>query len=95
MNVWSMLDPMAPKLKEQLSLRSQRGAHWLTFDLKGDCAYVAPSKNSDDGTEIFNARTHTSVGLIGSSKDIIEIDFANGRIDRAGDQYGVGPVLRD
>ncbi|MGA8699706.1 MAG: hypothetical protein WB689_38945, partial [Xanthobacteraceae bacterium] len=52
--VWSMLDPMAPKLKEKLSLRSQRGSHWLTFDLKGDYAYVAPNKNSDDGTEIFN-----------------------------------------
>ena len=60
---------MAPNLKEQLSLRSQRGAHWLTFDLKRDYAYVAPTKNSDDGTEIFNARTHTSVGLIGSSED--------------------------
>ena len=47
---------MAPKLKEQLSLRSQRGAHRLTFDLKGDYAYVAPNKNSDDGTETFNAR---------------------------------------
>jgi hypothetical protein len=30
------LDPMAPKLKERVSLRSQRGSHWLTFDLKGD-----------------------------------------------------------
>jgi hypothetical protein len=55
--IWSMLDPMAPKLKQKLSLR--RGSHWLKFDLKGDYAYVAPNKNSDDGTEIFNARTHT------------------------------------
>jgi hypothetical protein len=93
--VWSMLDPMAPKLKEQLSLRSQRGAHWLTFDLKGDYAYVAPTKNSDDETEIFNARTHTSVGLIGSSEDMIEIDLMNGKISRVGDQYGIGRVTRD
>jgi DNA-binding beta-propeller fold protein YncE len=67
--VWSMLDPMAPKLKEPLSLRSYQGSHWLTFDLRGDYAYVAPSKNSDDGTEIFDVRTHTSVGLIGSSEE--------------------------
>ena len=93
--VWSMLDPMAPKIKEQLSLRSQRGAHWLTFDLKGDYAYVAPTKNSDDGTEIFNAHTHRSVGLIGSSEDMIEIDFTNGKISRVGDQYGIGRVARD
>ena len=93
--VWSMLDPMAPKLKEQLSLRSQWGSHWLTFDLKGDYAYLAPAKNSDDATEIFNAHTHTSVGLISSSEDMIEIDFTNGKISGVGDQYGIGRVARD
>jgi hypothetical protein len=93
--VWSMSDPMAPRLKQQLSLRSQRGSSWLTFDLTGDYAYVAPSKNTDDGTEIFNARTHTSVGLIGSSEDMIEIDFADGQISRVGDQYGIGRAERD
>jgi len=93
--VWSMLDPMAPKLKEKLSLRTQWGSHWLTFDLKGDYAYVAPNKNSDDGTEIFNARTHTSVGVIGSSEDMIEIEFTNGKISRVGDQYGIGRATRE
>jgi hypothetical protein len=92
--VWNMLDPMAPKIKEQLSLSSQRGSHWLTFDLKGDYAYVAPNKNSDDGTEIFKVRTHKSVGLIGSSEDMIEIDFTDGKISRVGDQYGIGRVVR-
>jgi len=93
--VWSMLDPMAPKLKEKLRLTSQRGSHWLTFDLNGDYAYVAPNKNSDDGTEIFNVRTHTSVGLIGSSEDMIEIDLTDGKISRVGNQYGIGRATRD
>jgi hypothetical protein len=93
--VWSMLDPMAPKLKEQLSLRSQQGSHWLTFDLNGDYAYVAPIKNSDDATEIFNVHTHKSVRSISSSEDMIEIDFTNGKISRVGDQYGIGRVARD
>ena len=93
--VWSMLDPMAPKLKEQLILRSQGGSHWLTFDLKGDYAYVAPSKNSDDATEVFNVHTHTSVGSISSSEDMIEIDFTDGKISRVGDQYGIGRVARE
>jgi hypothetical protein len=93
--VWSMLDPMAPKLKDRLRLKSKRGAHWLTFDLKGDYAYVAPNKNSNDGTEIFNARTHTSVGLIGSSEDMIEIDFTDGKISGVGDQYGIGRAARN
>jgi hypothetical protein len=88
--VWSMLDAMAPKLKEQLSLRSEHGPHWLTFDLKGEYAYIAPWKNSEDETEIFNTQTHRSVGSIGSSEDMVEIDFADGVITRTGDQYGIG-----
>ena len=93
--VWSMLDPMEPKLKDRLSLKSEQGAHWLTFDLKGDYAYVSPDKNSNHETEIFNTRTRTSVGFIGSSEDMIEIDFIDGKISRVGDQYGIGRAARD
>jgi hypothetical protein len=88
--IWDMRDPMAPIFKERLSLRSGRGSHWLTFDIEGDYAYVAPNKGSNDATEIFNARTHTSDGVIGASEDLLEIDFTNGRISRVGDQYGIG-----
>ena len=88
--VWDMLNPMVPVLKETMTLRSGRGSHWLTFDIKGDYGYVAPVKNSADGTEIFDARTHSSVGVIGSSEDMLEIDFANGKISQVGDQYGIG-----
>lgn len=92
--VWNMSDRMAPTLKERVPLRSQRGSHWLTFTITGDYAYVAPNKGSDDGTEIFDPKTHRSVGLIGSSEDIIEIDFADGKVNRVGDQYGIGRVAR-
>jgi hypothetical protein len=92
--IWNMLDPMAPVLKETLRLRSGRGAHWLTFDIRGDYGYVAPNKNSEDGTEIFDARTRSSVGVIGSTEDMLEIDFANGKISQVGDQYGIGRALR-
>jgi NAD(P)-dependent dehydrogenase (short-subunit alcohol dehydrogenase family) len=88
--IWDMLNPMAPLFKQTLTLRSGRGSHWLTFDIKGDYGYVAPNKNSTDGTEIFNARTHTSVGVIRSSEDMLEIDFADGKISQVGDQYGIG-----
>jgi hypothetical protein len=88
--VWNMRDPMAPVLKQALALRSGRGSHWLTFTIKGDYAYVAPNKSSNDGTEIFDARSHASVGVIGSSEDMLEIDFADGKVKRVGDQYGIG-----
>jgi 6-phosphogluconolactonase (cycloisomerase 2 family) len=92
--VWDMLNPMGPKFKAQLKLRAKHGAHWLTFDLKGDHAYIAPEKNSDEGTEIFDARTHNSIGSIGSSEDIVEIDFKDGSITRTADQYGIGRAAR-
>jgi len=89
-HIWDMRNPMAPVLKGRLTLRSGRGSHWLTFTIKGDYGYVAPPKNSADGTEIFDARNHASVGVIGSSEDMLEIDFANGKISEVGDQYGIG-----
>jgi outer membrane protein assembly factor BamB len=88
--VWNMLNPLAPVLKGKLTLSSGRGSHWLTFDIKGDYGYIAPIKSSDDGTEIFDARTHASVSVIGSSEDMLEIDFADGKISQVGDQFGIG-----
>jgi 6-phosphogluconolactonase (cycloisomerase 2 family) len=88
--IWDMRDPMSPVLKDRLTLRSGSGTHWLTFDIEGDYGYVAPNKGSPDGTEVFDARTHASVSVIGSSEDLLEIDFANGKISQVGDQYGIG-----
>ncbi len=90
--VWDMTQPMAPRFKQRLALRSREGSHWVTFAIKGDYAYVAPNKDSEDGTEIFEVRTHASAGLIGSSEDMLEIDFAGGKINRVGDQFGIGRV---
>jgi hypothetical protein len=92
--VWDTADPMAPKFKERLALRSRTGSHWVTFDVEGRYAYVAPVKNGEDGTEIFDAHSHQSVGLIGSSEDMIEIDFADGKVSGVGNQFGIGRVVR-
>jgi hypothetical protein len=92
--VWDMADPMMPKFKQRLTLRSQHGEQWLTFDLNGNYAYVAPAKNSDEGTEIFNVRTYQSIGSIGSSEDMVEIDFKDGAISQTGDQYAIGRARR-
>jgi hypothetical protein len=92
--VWDMAEPMAPRFKQRLALRSGEGSHWVTFSITGDYAYVAPNKNSAAGTEIFDAHTQASVGLIGSSEDMLEIDFADGKISRVGDQFGIGRVIR-
>jgi 6-phosphogluconolactonase (cycloisomerase 2 family) len=88
--IWSMADPMAPIFEQSLNLQSGRGSHWLTFTIKGDYVYVSPEKNSDTGTEIFDGHSHSQVETIGSSEDMLEIDFTNGRISAVGDQYGIG-----
>ena len=42
------------------------------------------------GTEIFDTRMHASGGMVGSSEDMLEIDFVDGKIRQVGDQYGIG-----
>jgi hypothetical protein len=88
--VWNMRNPMVPVLQTQLPLRSGSGSHWLTFSIKGDYAYVAPQKNRNNGTEIFDVARHSSVGVIGASEDMLEVDFSEGRITQLGDQFGIG-----
>ncbi|HJU19571.1 MAG TPA: hypothetical protein VJ770_24215 [Stellaceae bacterium] len=88
--VWDMRQPMAPVLKTRLTLSNGHGAHWLTFTIRGDYGYIAPGKNSSDKTEIFAVRTHSPVGAIAASEDMLEIDFADGKISQVGDQYGIG-----
>lgn len=90
--VWDMSNPMKPVLKQRINLMSGQGSHWLTFDIDGDFGYVAPNKNSEKATEIFDAHTHVSTGTIRSSEDMVEIDFTDGKVSRVGDQYGVGRV---
>jgi hypothetical protein len=83
--IWDTLNPMAPVLKERLTLRSGRGAHWLTFDIKGDYGYVAPIKNGADGTEIFAtslfnhvAGRHASGATACSHREIAHLDHGLG-----------------
>ena len=43
--VWDMRNPFGLSSEGKDSpLRSRRGSHWLTFDIKGDYGYVSPIK---------------------------------------------------
>lgn len=88
--VWDMRNPMAPVLKRKLRLSSGQGSRWLTFSIRGDYAYVAPATKSAGKTEIFDVRTYRPAGAIAASEDMLEIDFADGKISQVGDQYGIG-----
>ena len=88
--IWDMSNPMAPRFKMWMPMRSPSGSHWLTFSIAGDYGYVAPQRGSTDPTEIFNVFTHQSVGFIASTEEMLEVDFTNGVISAVGDQYGIG-----
>jgi hypothetical protein len=85
---------MAPVVADRIRLRSGEGSHWLTFDIEGNYGYVASGKSSGKMTEIFDAHSHKSVGEIASSEDLIEMDFAAGKVSGVGDQYGIGRIAR-
>lgn len=88
--VFDMRKPMSPRFKQFVKLSSVHRAHWITFSIKGDFAYIALTKNTDDKTEVVSVSTHRPVGAIGSSEDMLEIDFKDGRIVQVGDQFGIG-----
>jgi DNA-binding beta-propeller fold protein YncE len=87
--VWDMHDPMAPVLKDTLALQGS-APHWVTFTIRGDYAYISPTKDTGDKTEVFDTKTHKLAGAIGSSEDMLEVDFADGKVSRVGDQFGIG-----
>ena len=59
-----------------------------------DQCYVATNKLSADPTEVFDVRSHASLGTINSSEDMIEVDFSDNTVTSVGDQYGVGRQRR-
>jgi hypothetical protein len=67
-------------------------SHWLTFDIAGRYAYVAGRKGSGDLTDVIDVPTGLRVSSLGSSEDLLEIDFADGSLVAVGNQFGVGRV---
>ncbi|HJZ17849.1 MAG TPA: hypothetical protein VJ251_20790, partial [Stellaceae bacterium] len=47
--IWDMRNPMAPVLKERLTLRSGRGSHRLTLDIKAITVMSHPTKTARMG----------------------------------------------
>ena len=58
--IWNIQNPMEPIFQTALPLRNGHGSHWLTFSIKGDYAYVAPDKFSNDESRDFAVESHSS-----------------------------------
>lgn len=79
---------LPPRQLQSLPVRDEPG--WVTFSIDGQYAY--PSTG-----EVFDVSTHKIVTTLSDehgspvqSEKMVEVDFADGRPARAGDQFGIG-----
>ena len=79
---------MPPKLKQSIKLRDQPG--WITFGIDGRYAYPSTGEVVDTDTKRIVAALEDETGRQVQSEKLLEIDFANGKPVRAGDQFGIG-----
>lgn len=79
---------MPPKQKSSIKLRDQPG--WITFSIDGTRAYPSTGDVIDASTKRIVATLEDETGKQVQSEKLLEVDFANGRPVRAGDQFAIG-----
>src|SRR5713226_7394537 len=79
---------MPPKQIQSIKLRDQPG--WITFSLDGRWAWPSTGEIIDAKTKRIIATLSDEAGRQVQSEKIVEIDFADGKPVRAGDQFGIG-----
>ncbi|MHB8500151.1 MAG: YncE family protein [Candidatus Acidiferrales bacterium] len=79
---------MPPKQKMSINLRDQPG--WITFSIDGRFAFPSTGDVVDSHTKRIVAALEDEAGRPVQSEKLLEVDFANGKPVRAGDQFGIG-----
>lgn len=77
-----------PKQIKSLKLREQPG--WITFSLDGKHAWPSTGEVFDVKTKRMITALADETGRPVHSEKIVQIDFADGKPVRAGDQFGLG-----
>ena len=81
-----------PKQVESILLRDQPG--WITFGIDGRYAYPSTGDVIDVKSHKIIAGLTDEKGRVVQSEKLLEIDFDGDKPVRAGDQFGVGHVMR-
>ncbi|MEZ6073332.1 MAG: hypothetical protein R3C10_24430 [Pirellulales bacterium] len=81
---------MPPRQVASIALREQPG--WVTFSIDGTLAYPSTGEVIDVASRRIVARLSDEEGREVHSEKLLEIDFADGRPVRSGDQFGLGRV---
>ncbi len=79
---------MPPVMKTSVKVRDEPG--WITFGIDGKLAYPSTGDVVDVKTKQIVATLQDENGANAESEKMLEIDFANGKPVRAGDQFGKG-----
>jgi len=81
---------MPPNYRETIKLRDQPG--WVTFSIDGHYAYPSTGEIVDVASRKVIGELKDENGNRVQSEKLLEIDFADGTVCRAGNQFGVGRV---
>ena len=79
---------MPPKQTQSIKMRDSPG--WISFSLDGSVAYSSTGEIIDAATKKVVARLTDEAGREVQSEKLLEIVVANGKVIRAGNQFGVG-----
>lgn len=79
---------MPPKQIKSLKLREQPG--WITFSIDGKYAYPSTGEIFETKSKQLITALSDEEGRPVHSEKLLEIDFANGKPIRVGDQFGLG-----
>ena len=79
---------MPPKQVATIELRDFPG--WISFSIDGSRAYSSTGEIIDTRTRKMVAALADETGKKVQSEKMLELVFENGRVIRAGNQFGVG-----
>jgi hypothetical protein len=79
---------MPPRQQTSIKLREQPG--WVTFSIDGRYAYPSTGEVIETRTRRIVAALSDETGRQVHSEKMVEIDFADGKPARTGDQFGIG-----
>jgi DNA-binding beta-propeller fold protein YncE len=79
---------MPPKQIETIKLRDQPG--WITFSLDGKRAFPSTGDVIDTATRKIVATLTDEAGRAVQSEKVVEVVFADGKVLKTGDQFGIG-----
>jgi len=79
---------MPPKQTTSIKLRDMPG--WISFSMDGRFAFSSTGEIIDAATKKIVATLQDETGRAVQSEKMLDLTIANGKVVRAGNQFGVG-----